>query len=333
MRTYKWMISGILAVFLVALLATGCDSGPKAPAAPSQILLKAADIQPEDYPTTMGMKYMAKLLDERTNGRIKVQVYGGAQLGQEKETIEMTQAGTIAFNRINAAPLVGFSAPMGVYSMPYLFRDEDHLWKVLEGPVGKGLLKGMETSNLVGLAYYDNGTRSFYTRGKPIKTLADMKGMKIRVQQSKIFVELVNSLGASATPMNYGEVYSGLQTGIIDGAENNAPSFWTSKHFEVAKYYSLDEHSRLPEVLLISKKVWDGLSPADQKLIAQAAQDSVAEQRKLWNAFDQKSMSELVAHGTVIIKPDKAPFQKAVQPVYAKYPEYKELISQIQAVK
>jgi len=327
------MISGILAVFLVALLATGCDSGPKAPAAPSQILLKAADIQPEDYPTTMGMKYMAKLLDERTNGRIKVQVYGGAQLGQEKETIEMTQAGTIAFNRINAAPLVGFSAPMGVYSMPYLFRDEDHLWKVLEGPVGKGLLKGMETSNLVGLAYYDNGTRSFYTRGKPIKTLADMKGMKIRVQQSKIFVELVNSLGASATPMNYGEVYSGLQTGIIDGAENNAPSFWTSKHFEVAKYYSLDEHSRLPEVLLISKKVWDGLSPADQKLIAQAAQDSVAEQRKLWNAFDQKSMSELVAHGTVIIKPDKAPFQKAVQPVYAKYPEYKELISQIQAVK
>jgi len=220
-----------------------------------------------------------------------------------------------------------------VYSMPYLFRDEDHLWKVLEGPVGKGLLKGMETSNLVGLAYYDNGTRSFYTRGKPIKALADIKGMKIRVQQSKIFVELVNTLGASATPMNYGEIYSGLQTGIIDGAENNAPSLWTSKHYEVAKYYSLDEHSRLPEVLLMSKKVWDGLSPADQKLIAQAAQDSVAEQRKLWNAFDQKSMSELIAHGTVIIKPDKAPFQKAVLPVYAKYPEYKELISQIQAVK
>ena len=333
MRTNKWIILGILAVILVTLLATGCDSGPKAPAAPSQIILKAADIQPEDYPTTMGMKYMAKLLDERTNGRIKVQVYGGAQLGQEKETIEMTQAGTIAFNRINAAPLVSFSPPMGVYSMPYLFRDEDHLWKVLEGPVGKGLLKGMETSNLVGLAYYDNGTRSFYTRGKPIKTLADVKGMKIRVQQSKIFVELVNTLGASATPMNYGEVYSGLQTGIIDGAENNAPSLWTSKHFEVAKYYSLDEHSRLPEVLLMSKKVWDGLSPVDQKLIAQAAQDSVAEQRKLWNELVQKSMNELVAKGTVIIKPDKAPFQKAVQPVCAKYPEYKELISQIQAVK
>ena len=161
----------------------------------------------------MGMKYMGKLLDERTNGRIKVQVYGGAQLGQEKETIKMTQAGTIAFNRINAAPLVSVSPPMGVFSMPYLFRDEDHLWKVLEGPVGKGLLKGMESSNLVGLAYYDSGARSFYTKGKPIKTLADMKGMKIRVQQSKIFVDLINILGASATPMNYGEVYSGSADG------------------------------------------------------------------------------------------------------------------------
>jgi len=254
-------------------------------------------------------------------------------LGQEKETIEMTQAGTIAFNRINASPLVSFSPAMGVYSMPYLFRDEDHLWKVLDGPIGKGLLKGMESSNLVGLAYYDSGARSFYTKGKPIKTLADMKGMKIRVQQSKIFVDLVNTLGGSATPMNYGEIYSGLQTGIIDGAENNPPSLWTSKHYEVAKYYSLDEHSMVPEVLLISKKVWDGLSPADQKLIAQAAQDSVAEQRKLWNELVQKSMNELKAKGTVFLKPDKAPFQKAVQPVYAKYPEYKELISQIQAVK
>jgi tripartite ATP-independent transporter DctP family solute receptor len=222
---------------------------------------------------------------------------------------------------------------VGVFSLPYLFRDEDHLWKVLDGPIGKGLLKGMESSNLVGLAYYDSGARSFYTKGKPIKTVADMKGMKIRVQQSKIFVDLVNTLGGSATPMNFGEVYSGLQTGIIDGAENNPPSLWTTKHYEVAKYYSLDEHSMVPEVLLISKKVWDGLTPADQKLIAQAAQDSVPEQRKLWNALVQKSMDELVAHGAVIVKPVKAPFQKAMEPVYAKYPEYKDLISQIQAVK
>jgi tripartite ATP-independent transporter DctP family solute receptor len=300
---------------------------------PSQIVLKAADDQPEDYPTTMALKYMGKLLDERTNGRIKVQVFGGAQLGQAQETIKMTQAGTIAFNRVNAAPLVSVSPAMGVFSMPYLFRDEDHLWKVLDGPIGTGLLKGMESSNLVGLAYYDSGARSFYTKGKPIKTPTDIKGMKIRVQPSKIFTDLINSLDAAPIPMSYGDVYSGLQKGIVDGAENNPPSLWTSKHYEVAKYYSLDEHSMVPEVLLISKKVWDGLSANDQKLIAQAAQDSVAEQRKLWDELVQKSMNELVAKGTVIIKPDKAPFQKAVQPVYAKYPEYKELISQIQAVK
>jgi tripartite ATP-independent transporter DctP family solute receptor len=281
----------------------------------------------------MALKYMGKLLDERTNGRIKVQVFGGAQLGQAQETIKMTQAGTIAFNRVNAAPLVSVSPAMGVFSMPYLFRDEDHLWKVLDGPIGTGLLKGMESSNLVGLAYYDSGARSFYTKGKPIKTPTDIKGMKIRVQPSKIFTDLINSLDAAPIPMSYGDVYSGLQKGIVDGAENNPPSLWTSKHYEVAKYYSLDEHSMVPEVLLISKKVWDGLSANDQKLIAQAAQDSVAEQRKLWDELVQKSMNELVAKGTVIIKPDKAPFQKAVQPVYAKYPEYKELISQIQAVK
>jgi tripartite ATP-independent transporter DctP family solute receptor len=333
MRMNKSIIVGILTGLLVTLLATSRSSGSDSPATPNEIVLKAADDQPEDYPTTMAMKYMGKLLDERTNGRIKVQVYGGAQLGQAQETIKMTQAGTLAFDRVNAAPLVSVSPAMGVFSMPYLFRDEDHLWKVLDGPIGTGLLKGMESSNLVGLAYYDSGARSFYTKGKPIKTPTDIKGMKIRVQPSKIFIDLINSLDAAPIPMSYGDVYSGLRTGIVDGAENNPPSLWTSKHYEVAKYYSLDEHSMVPEVLLISKKVWDGLSANDQKLIAQAAQDSVAEQRKLWDELVQKSMNELVAKGTVIIKPDKAPFQKAVQPVYAKYPEYKELISQIHAVK
>jgi len=328
MRTSKWIVMGVLAGFLA--LSVGCNSGSKPAAGP--MILKAADIQPEDYPTTMGMKYMAKLLDQRTNGRIKMQVYGGAQLGGEKETIEMTQAGTIAFNRINGAPLGSFAPSMGVFSMPYLFRDSDHLWNVLQGPIGKGLLNDLSSKGLIGLAYYDSGARSFYAR-KPIKTVADMKGLKIRVQQSKIFVDLVNALGASATPMGYGEVYSGLQTGIVDGAENNAPSLWTSKHYEIAKFYSIDEHSMVPEVLLMSKKVWDGMTPEDQKIIAQAAQDSVAEQRKLWKAFDQQSMNELVSKGTTILKPEKASFQKAVQPVYAKYPELSDLITKIQAVK
>lgn len=333
MKANKWIVLISLIALAAALVAVGCTSSPNAPAAPQGIVLKAADVQPEDYPTTQALKYMGKLLDERTKGNIKMQVYGGAQLGQEKETIEMTQAGTIAINRINAAPLVSFSANMGIFSMPFLFRDSDHLWKVLDGQIGKDMLKGMEKNNLVGLAYYDSGARSFYTKGKAVKTVADMKGMKIRVQQSKIFIDTINALGASATPMSFGEVYSGLQSGIIDGAENNPPSLWTTKHYEVAKFYSLDEHSMVPEVVVISKKVWDTLSPENQKIVAQAAQESVAYERKLWADLTNKCMDDLKAKGVTIIKPDKAQFQRAVQSVYAKYPEYSGLIKQVSAVK
>lgn len=333
MRPDRWVVLAVSAALAVTFVAAGCTSSSNTPAAPQAIVLKAADVQPEDYPTTQALKYMAKLLDERTQGKIKMQVYGGAQLGQEKETIEMTQAGTIAINRVNASPLVGFSANMGIFSMPFLFRDSDHLWKVLEGPIGTAMLKDMEKSNLVGLAYYDSGARSFYTKGKAVKTVADMKGMKIRVQQSKIFIDTINALGASATPMSFGEVYSGLQSGIIDGAENNPPSLWTTKHYEVAKFYSLDEHSMVPEVVLISKKVWDSLSPENQKIVAQAAKESVAYERKLWTDLTNKCMDDLKAKGVTILKPEKAQFQKAVQTVYAKYPEYGDLIKQVDAVK
>jgi len=333
MKANKWIVLISLIALAAALVAGGCSSSPNAPAAPQGIVFKAADVQPEDYPTTQALKYMAKLLDERTKGAIKMQVYGGGQLGQEKETIEMTQAGTLAINRVNAAPLVGFSSNMGIFSMPFLFRDSDHLWKVLDGPIGKEMLKSMEKNNLVGLAYYDSGARSFYTKGKAVKTVADMKGMKIRVQQSKIFIDTINALGASATPMSFGEVYSGLQSGIIDGAENNPPSLWTTKHYEVAKFYSLDEHSMVPEVITMSKKVWDSLSPDNQKIVAQAAQESVAYERKLWADLTNKCMDDLKAKGVTIVKPEKAQFQKAVQSVYAKYPEYNDLIKQVSAVK
>jgi tripartite ATP-independent transporter DctP family solute receptor len=262
-----------------------------------------------------------------------MQVYSGAQLGGEKETIEMTQMGTIAINRVNTAPLVSFVPKMGAFSMPFLFRDADHLWKVLEGPIGKDMAKELEKSGLVGLVYYDSGARSFYTKNKAINTPEDAKGQKIRVQQTKVFVDTVNAMGASATPMGYGEVYSGLQTGIIDGAENNPPSLWTMKHYEVCKYFALDEHSMVPEIVLMSKKIWDTLSPEDQKIVAQAATESGVFQKKAWAEYNDKSMKELVAKGVIISKPDKAPFQAIVAPMYEKYPEYKEVISQIQAVK
>ncbi|MDR3593164.1 MAG: TRAP transporter substrate-binding protein, partial [Negativicutes bacterium] len=279
------------------------------------------------------LKQMGKLLEERSKGRIKMQVYAGAQLGQEKETIEMTQMGTVALSRVNTAPLVGFVPQMGVFSMPYLFRDADHFWKVLEGPVGAQMAKELEKSNLVGLAWIDSGARSFYTRNTPIDSPAQAKGQKIRVQQSKIFVDMINSLGASATPMDYGEVYSGLQTGLVDGAENNPPSLWAMKHYESAKYFSLDEHARVPEMIIMSKKVWDSLSPDDQKLVKQAAIDAGVFERELWAKYTEESMKNLAAKGVVISRPDKEAFRKAVEPMYQKYPEYKEVIAQIQAVK
>lgn len=331
MRENKWSIGIVLIMFLLAAIAAGCGSSSQAPAA-KPIFLKAADVQPADYPTSMGLKQMAKILDEKTKGRIKMEVYPAAQLGDEKETIEMTQLGTIAINRVSASPLIGFNPQMGVLTMPYIFRDSDHEWKVLDGPVGKGLLKELEKSNLVGLAYYDSGARSFYTK-KPVNSPDDLKGMKIRVQQSKVIVDMVNSLGASATPMGYGEVYSGLQSGLLDGAENNPPSLWTAKHYEVAKYYVMDEHMMIPEVVLFSKKVWDSLTPEDQKIITEAAAESVAYEKKLWAELTDKSMQNLKTNGITITTVDKEPFRKAVAPMYEKYPEYKDIISKIQAVK
>lgn len=334
MKRYKWIVLAVLALFVASSVLAGCGSSSSSNSSQKkEIILKAADNQPEDYPTVLGLKHMAKLLDERTQGRIKMQVYAGAQLGGEKETIEMTQMGTIAIDRVNSAPLASFSPKMGAFSMPFLFRNSDHLWKVLDGPIGKDMLKALEPNNLVGLAYYDSGARSFYTKSKAINTPADAKGQKIRVQQSKIFVDTVNALGASATPMGYGEVYSGLQTGIIDGAENNPPSLWAMKHYEVCKYFALDEHSMVPEVVIMSKKVWDSLSPEDQKIVAQAAADSVEYQKKAWADYTNKALEELKAKGVVISTPDKAPFQKVVEPLYANYPEYKDIISQIQAVQ
>ncbi len=262
-----------------------------------------------------------------------MEVIPGGQLGGEKEATEMTQSGAIAISRINSSPLVGFVPPMGVLSMPYIFRDIDHLYKVLDGPVGKDMFKELEKNNLVGLAFYDAGARSFYTKSKSINAPSDAVGQKIRVQHSKIFVDTVSALGASATPMGYGEVYSGLQTGVIDGAENNPPSMLAVKHYEVCKFLALDEHSMVPEIVIMSKKVYDSLSPDDQKMVLQAAADSIPYYRKIWNEATETALKQLAAGGVTISRPDKEPFRKAVLAMYDKYPEYQELITQIQNTK
>lgn len=333
MKKTKSISFMVLALFMGASLMTGCGSSTSTPAEKKNIVLKAADNQVESYPTVKGLQYMGKLLDERTQGRIKMEVYPGGQMGQEKESIEMTQMGTLAINRISSGSLASFKSKLTAVTLPFLFRDADHLWKVLEGPVGKDLLKDLEKDGMVGLSYYDSGARSFYTKNKAINTPEDAKGQKIRVLQSKVFVDFAEAMGASGTPMSYSEVYSALQTGLIDGAENNPPSLWAMKHYESAKFYALDEHMMVPEVVIISKKIWDTLSPEDQKIVAQAALDSSTYEKKLWAEYSDQALKELAAQGVVISKPDKEPFRKAVAPMYEKYPEYKEVISQIQAVK
>ncbi|MCZ8262063.1 MAG: TRAP transporter substrate-binding protein [Beijerinckiaceae bacterium] len=298
--------------------------------------LRSTDIHPDGYPTVEAVKFMGKLLEQRTNGRIKINVFHSAQLGQEKDTIEQTRFGVLDMNRINMAPFNNLIPATNVPSLPFIFRSVDHMRKVMDGPIGDSILKEFEKHDLIGLAFYDSGARSFYNSKRPITKPDDMKGLKIRVQQSDMFISLVSALGANATPMNFGEVYSGLQTGLIDGAENNWPSFESTKHFEVSKFYSMTEHSLSPEVLVMSKKSFDKLSKEDQALVKAAAKESVAEMRKLWDAREKASEAKVKAGGAVVNTVDKQPFIDAMKPVYEKFVKdqaLKDLVAAIQAVK
>ncbi|MDP3408435.1 TRAP transporter substrate-binding protein [Bosea sp. (in: a-proteobacteria)] len=300
------------------------------------VTLRSTDIHPDGYPTIEAVKHMSKLLEERSKGRIKINVFHSAQLGQEKDTIEQTRFGVIDMNRINMAPFNNLIPATNVPSLPFIFRSVDHMRKVMDGPIGDNLLKEFEKHDLVGLAFYDSGSRSFYNSKRAINTPADMKGLKIRVQQSDMFVSLVSALGANATPMNFGEVYSGLQTGVIDGAENNWPSYESTKHYEVAKFYSLTEHSLSPEVLVMSKKSFDKLSAEDKALVRAAAKESVAKMRELWDAREKASEAKVKAGGAVVNAVEKQPFIDAMKPVYDKFvtdAKLKDMVSAIQAVK
>jgi len=297
------------------------------------IILRAADDHADGYPTVEALKVMARVIEVMTNGKYKVEIYPSAQLGSEKETVEQTILGAIDINRVSISPIVAFYEPMGVFSMPYLFRDQDHMWKVLEGSIGEELLKGLEKVGLVGLCYYDAGARSFYTVKKPVLKPEDLKGMKIRVQKNPVMINLMKVLGASPVPMAFEEVYTALQTGVIDGAENNPPSYYETRHFEVAKYYSLDGHTRIPEVVVVSKVLWDQLTPEEKLIFKTAAIASVEYEKLLWNQWEEKAMKAVQEGGSKIFHPDVTLFQKAVQPLYDQYPQYKDLIEKIQAVK
>ena len=297
---------------------------------------RSSDIHPEDYPTVLAVRHMGELVSKATNGKHTVKVFAKSALGIEKDTIEQTKLGALAMTRVNVAPMNNICPETMVPTMPFLFSSKEQMRKVLDGPIGEEILKACEAQGFIGLAFYDSGARSIYTVKKPIKTLADAKGLKVRVQQSDLWVSLLEAMGANATPMPFGEVYTALKTGLVDAAENNFPSYESSRHFEVAKFYSQTEHSMAPEILVFSKKVWDTLPAAEQQIIRKAAKESVPYMRKLWDEREAKSLATVKAGGAQIVEVDKASFQAAMKPVYDKFltdPKLKDMVARIQATK
>ncbi|MEM5474097.1 TRAP transporter substrate-binding protein [Hoeflea sp. AS60] len=326
MKLMKSLTGILLATAAMVMTASACET-----------TLKSSDTHPDGYPTVEAVKAMGKTLEESTGGRLCIEIYASAQLGEEKDTIEQTQFGAIDLNRVSLGPFNNIIEETQIPSLPYIFRSVDHMHKVMDGPIGQEILDAFAAHDLVGLAFYDGGSRSFYNKEKPIKSMEDLKGMKFRVMQSDMFVDMVSALGANATPLPYGEVYSSIQTGVIDGAENNWPSYDTSGHFEVAKYYTLDQHLIVPEVLVMSKKSWDKLSADDQAAVRAAAKASVPVMRDLWVAQEKKSEDKVRAAGSEIITDiDKTPFIEAMKPVYEKYvksEKLKDMVARIQATE
>jgi tripartite ATP-independent transporter DctP family solute receptor len=289
----------------------------------------------DDYPTVVAVKYMSELLEKKSGGKHKIKVFNKQALGSEKETIDQVKIGALDFTRVNVGPMNNICPLTQVPTMPFLFDSIPHMRKVLDGPVGDEILKSCEPFGYVGLAFYDSGARSIYAK-KPIRTVADAKGLKIRVQQSDLWVALVSAMGANATPMPYGEVYTALKTGLIDAAENNIPSFDTAKHVEAVKIYSKTEHSMAPEILVMSKVVWDKLPANEQAMIRAAAKESVAFQRQKWDEQEAKSLANVKAQGAEIVEVDKKSFQAAMGPVYEKFmttPDMKRLVKAAQETK
>ncbi|MGE0502649.1 MAG: TRAP transporter substrate-binding protein [Rhizobiaceae bacterium] len=305
-------------------------------AASAQTVLRSSDTHPDGYPTVEAVKYFGELVKERTQGRYSVEVYHSAQLGQEADTIEQVRSGVLDLNRVSMAPWNSLVPLTKIPSLPYLFTSPEHSRKVMAGDIGKEVAAGFEEHGVVVIAFYDGGARSFYNSKKPVNSLADLAGQKYRVIQSDVFVDMVAALGATATPMPYGEVYSGIETGVIDGAENNFPSYESAKHFEVAKHYSLDEHTIVPEVFVMSKMAWDKLSDEDKAIFMQAGAESMEKQWELWDARVAASRKIVEDAGSMITTPEKQPFIDAMKPVYDKYvntPELKDFVARIQAVK
>src|SRR5215467_7437110 len=305
--------------------------------AQQKIVLKASFVHPAGHPPMLAVEHFGEKLAKSSNGRLSVQMYASMQLGGEKKAIEQAQVGAIQLARVSVGALGPVIPDLNVFNLPFLFRNTAHMQKVIDGAIGQELLDKVTdnpNAGLVGLCWMDAGARSVYDTRRPIKDIGDLKGLKVRVMGNPMFVDMMNALGGNGVAMGYDQVFSALQTGVVDGAENNPPSFVFDNHYQVAKYYTLTEHLIVPEILVLSRKTWENLSKDDQALIKKLAREAQLEERQLWKKVEDEAMAKMKASGIEVdAVPDKTPFQAAVKPVWDKYgAKYAELIKRIQAV-
>jgi tripartite ATP-independent transporter DctP family solute receptor len=321
---------------LAAVLALSCIVCAAPAGAQQKQVWKASDVHPLGYPTVEAVVRMGKKLEGQTNGRISLQMYPQMQLGGEKEMIEQAQLGALQIARISVGALGPVIDELNVFNMPFIFRDEQHMRKVIDGPIGNELLEKISANpntRLIALGWMDAGTRNVYAN-KPVTKPADLKGMKVRMMGNPIFVETMNAMGGNGVAMGFNELYSAMQTGVVDGAENNEPTVLAQNHYQVAKVYSLTGHLIIPEMFVFSKRTWDGLSKEDQTLLRKVSREAQFEQRKLWDDMTAQATGKLKAAGVQFVPADKAAFYKATQPVRDKYgAKYAALLKRIQDTK
>jgi tripartite ATP-independent transporter DctP family solute receptor len=297
--------------------------------------IKLAHVLDKTHPVHLGMEFMAKKVKEKSNGTLQIDIYPSGQLGAERECLELLQIGSLGMTKVSASVMENFVPDYKVFSMPYIFTSKTHQYSVLDSEIGKNILQQGEQYWLRGMCFYDAGSRSFYTK-KPVKTPEDLNGMKIRVMNSNTAINMVNTLGGSATPISYGELYTALQQGVVDGAENNPPSLYMSKHYEVCKYYTINEHTSVPDVLVMSTIIWNTLTPQEQQWLQEAATESMHYQRKIWEKSEQESIAEMKKAGVevIVLTPEqKAVFAQKVAPMYEQYKTEKSLYDLIQKIQ
>ena len=316
-----------LVIFVSVLLLSGCKA-----ISDTKSLKLAHGLDPT-HPVSQAMEYLAERCEELSDGKLIIDTYPSGQLGSEQQCVELLQIGSLAITKVSAAVMESFTEDYKVLGIPYLFKSKQHSFDVLDGPIGDQLLLSTEPYWIRGLCFYDAGARSFYTLNTPVDHPDDLSGLKIRVMRSITALETVKALGGSPTPISWGELYTALQSGVVDGTENNPPSFYTSRHYEICKYYALDEHTMIPDVLIISKKIWDGLTEQEQKWLQQAIDDSVIKQRELWAKSEKESLEEVQKAGVTVTYPEKEPFAARVEHIPELYKDNERLYQLIQRIQ